>query len=297
MQWCPKKRQLSNIAGPLIGSSTSLGSHMRPLCPSAGSLRCRRDAKVGRVFPGKNASFERLVERKKHIVEKHLCHGIPSCPMFCCSAARSTTLVCPKRWARKRCRGESVRDKQSEQLLSHEPWVESLACGASIVMGQLRVRELSMCGAMGCTPLLPTNCQTKFSHAKVCVLDFESSLFVYCGKKADPIEKELATLLADLWNFLGDGALRKTIRCVRYRSASTKLWSNTIMDTVPERGLVASASPETSGCLHGTFSKCSTVSRREIVQPFFPFRCPQSPPKQRSSCPWLVLTKNQSAQS
>ena len=43
--------------------------------------------------------------------------------------------------------------------------------------------------------------------------------------------------------------------------------------------------------------RCSTVSRGEEVQPFFPVRCPQSPPKQRSCCPWLVFAKNQSAPS
>ena len=49
--------------------------------------------------------------------------------------------------------------------------------------------------------------QRKFSSRKrdVCILDLDSSLFVYCGEKADPIGKELATLLADIRSFLGTG--------------------------------------------------------------------------------------------
>ena len=56
-------------------------------------------------------------------------------------------------------------------------------------------RTVSMGGATGCTPLLPTSFLAKFSHAKG----------LYCGEKADPIEKELATWLADLLFFFGSG--------------------------------------------------------------------------------------------
>ena len=39
----------------------------------------------------------------------------------------------------------------------------------------------------------------------MCVLDLVSSLFVHCGEKADPIKKELATLVADLRSFSRNG--------------------------------------------------------------------------------------------
>ena len=45
--------------------------------------------------------------------------------------------------------------------------------------------------------------QKKFSHKRdVGVLDLVVSLFVYCGEEADPIKKELATVLTDLRFFL-----------------------------------------------------------------------------------------------
>ena len=61
-----------------------------------------------------------------------------------------------------------------------------------------------MCGATRGTPLLPTSFQKKFSVAKgrTCLLALGSSLFVNCGEKAGSIEKELATLIADLRSFL-----------------------------------------------------------------------------------------------
>ena len=47
------------------------------------------------------------------------------------------------------------------------------------------------------------------------------------------------------WMLLGGGESEiDHVRCVRYRAASTKLWGDTFMDTVPEPDLVRSASPK-----------------------------------------------------
>ena len=49
-----------------------------------------------------------------------------------------------------------------------------------------------------------------------------------------------------LWMLLaGEESETDHVRCVRYRAASTNLWGDTIMDTIPEPHLVWSASPET----------------------------------------------------
>ena len=48
------------------------------------------------------------------------------------------------------------------------------------------------------------------------------------------------------WRLLGVEENKiEHVRCVKYRSAPTELWGDTLMNTVPKRGAVASASPET----------------------------------------------------
>ena len=66
-----------------------------------------------------------------------------------------------------------------------------------------------MCGARGCNTFVADKASRRslVTQRDVCVLHLDSSLFVYCGEKADTIEKELVTLLADLRFLLGNDLL------------------------------------------------------------------------------------------
>ena len=107
---------------------------------------------------------------------------------------------------------------------------------------------------------------------------------------------EVIPLRAKFGESLAQGFVQGNFRCVRNRSASTKLWGETLTDTAPERQHEAPAGGPQSlqgGMAREILKRCSTVSRGEEVQPFFLFRCPQSPPKQRSSCPWCSRKTHQ----
>uniref|UniRef100_A0A7S1ACU6 PH domain-containing protein n=1 Tax=Noctiluca scintillans TaxID=2966 RepID=A0A7S1ACU6_NOCSC len=92
----------------------------------------------------------------------------------------------------------------------------------------------------------------------VFVLDAGDTLYVWGGEQCSQLEVELATFFAEhrksvrnsdvevshtpdlkFWMLLGGECEIDDVRCVRNRSASTKLWGDTHMDPVPERDLVA----------------------------------------------------------
>ena len=93
----------------------------------------------------------------------------------------------------------------------------------------------------------------------VFVLDAGDTSYVWGGEQCSQLDVELATFFAELrksvrnsdvevshtrdlkfWMLLGgEESEIDDVRCVKNRSPSTKLWSGTLMDTVPERNLVA----------------------------------------------------------
>ena len=92
----------------------------------------------------------------------------------------------------------------------------------------------------------------------VFVLDAGDTLYVWGGEQCSQLEVEMATFFAEhrksvrnsdvevshtpdvkFWMLLFLEIEIDDVRCVRNRSASTKLWGDTIIDTVPERDLVA----------------------------------------------------------
>ena len=112
----------------------------------------------------------------------------------------------------------------------------------------------------------------------VCVRDLHSPLFVHCGEKDDPIEKELATLLADLRYFLWNGVEVLSSQDDRFWSAvgrnailnveefrdeqsSVRVWS---MDFFRKNGRPAQfLKPE----MFYVWCKASTCSIAEVVAP------------------------------
>ena len=117
-----------------------------------------------------------------------------------------------------------------------------------------------MCSATGCTPLLPTSFQRKvWSRKGTWVLDLVVSLFVYCGEKADPIENELATLLADLRSFLGTGVEVLSSPDDGFWSA---LGGNTILDVGEFRDEQSSVSLSRKATARSPFRWRASVSAR-----------------------------------
>ena len=109
-----------------------------------------------------------------------------------------------------------------------------------------------------------TSSESSFTF-DVFVLDAGDTTCVWRGEQCSQLEVELATFFAEhrtsvrnsdvevsrtpnskFWRLLGgEESKMDHVLCVRYRSASQKLSADTIMKTVPKRGAVASASPET----------------------------------------------------
>ena len=93
----------------------------------------------------------------------------------------------------------------------------------------------------------------------VFVLDAGDTAYVWSGEQCSQSEMELATFFAEprksvrnsdvevshtpdlkFWTLLGgEKSEIHDVRCVRNRSPSTKLWSDTLTHTVPQRNLVA----------------------------------------------------------